>query len=132
MTYKVMLFYYNIVLLTVIPMLYISFPELTHQITGSLYPLTNISSSPISQALVTTILVSVVMNLDVLDSTYVTSYGVCFLQQCAVVLLALWIDFSLKNLWETSCHTVNLTIFNALVKNNFFQDNFLNFGCLLV
>lgn len=37
---------YNTVLLTIILMLYIRSPEIIHLITGSLYPLTNISPSP--------------------------------------------------------------------------------------
>ena len=104
--WHIKLFDYNTVLLTVIPMLYIRSPEFIHQITGNLYPFHQyLPKSPISEPPATTILVSVFMSLAVLDSTYKWHHTVFVfncLQQCTEVLLAVWVDFSQKNLWETS------------------------------
>ena len=66
---------YDAVLLTIITMVYIRSPEIVHLITGSLYPLTNLSPPP--PPLVTTILLSVSLSLAFLDSTYVISYNIC-------------------------------------------------------
>ena len=60
---------YNKVLLTIVTMLYMRCLELTHPVTGSFYPLINISPSPRPSPSPTTILLSVPMSLTFSDST---------------------------------------------------------------
>ena len=61
-------------MLTIITLLYIRFPELTHLITGNLYPLTNISPFPPPQLPFNLHYISV--RSDFLESTYKWDYTI--------------------------------------------------------
>lgn len=71
---------YNILLLTVVIMLYIKSSELNHLMTASVYPVTNISPFPYPLPLATTNLLSISLNstfcfcLCLLDSKYKWGY----------------------------------------------------------